>query len=94
MSKLISNFIVSAVVNSTVNSITASDKKQTHNWLMIACCLAMIGGFAYLLWSAPAGQSLGSTITSAFPLLICIGAHFVMHRFMGKSCHSNKAKKD
>ncbi len=26
------------------------------------------------------------------PLLLCVGAHLVMHKFMGKSCHSNEEK--
>lgn len=60
-----------------------------HNIFMMACCVAMVAGTGILIASAPAGQSLGQTLLLAAPMAGCIGMHLVMHRFMGKSCHSS-----
>ncbi|WP_189438732.1 hypothetical protein [Pseudovibrio japonicus] len=60
-----------------------------HNLMMMACCAAMAVGTGVLFASAPAGQSVGQTLLLAAPLVGCLGMHLVMHRFMGKSCHSN-----
>ncbi|MGH0003552.1 hypothetical protein ACQU0X_26040 [Pseudovibrio ascidiaceicola] len=60
-----------------------------HNLMMMACCAAMAVGTGILFASAPAGQSVGQTLLLAAPLVGCLGMHLVMHRFMGKSCHSN-----
>ncbi|MDA5095771.1 DUF2933 domain-containing protein [Aliiroseovarius sp. KMU-50] len=43
----------------------------------------------YFLAGGTIGE--GGTGLSAFaPLLLCVGAHFLMHRVMGKSCHASK----
>lgn len=60
-----------------------------HNLFMTACCAAMVVGTGILIASAPAGQSLADTLLLAVPMLGCVGLHFAMHRFMGKSCHSH-----
>ncbi len=61
-----------------------------HNLFMMACCAAMVAGTGILIWSAPAGQTIGQTLLLGVPMLGCIGMHLVMHRFMGKSCHSTQ----
>jgi hypothetical protein len=58
-----------------------------HGVFMAVCCAAMAVGFAMVLFFAPAGQSLASTLLSAVPLLGCLAMHVWMHRFMGRSCH-------
>lgn len=60
-----------------------------HNLFMLACCAAMVIGTGFLIAAAPAGQTIGQTLLYAAPMLGCIGMHFVMHRFMGKSCHGH-----
>ena len=58
---------------------------------MMACCVVMllpVAGF-FLAGGALAGI-WGNAAVFAL-LLLCVGAHFVMHKFMGKSCHSDKA---
>lgn len=78
-----------------------SDTEKTTDWAasgklmkygMWACCAVMLlpvaGYFAAGGFSAGAGNS----IAAFAPLLLCVGAHFVMHRFMGKSCHQTTAK--
>jgi len=64
-----------------------------HNIMMMACCAAMAVGTGVLVTTAPAGQSLGQTLLLAAPLVGCLGMHLVMHRFMGKSCHSTSKQK-
>ncbi len=64
-----------------------------HNMMMMACCAAMAVGTGVIFASAPAGQSVGQTLLLAAPLVGCVGMHLVMHRFMGKSCHSNSKQK-
>lgn len=61
-----------------------------HGWLMMACCVAMIAGFGLVLYSGPADQSLLARAGIAAPLLLCVGMHLVMHRFMGKSCRGER----
>lgn len=63
-----------------------------HNLFMLACCAAMVIGTGFLIAVAPAGQTIGQTLLLAAPMLGCVGMHLVMHRFMGKSCHSNAEK--
>ena len=60
---------------------------------MLLCCAAMFGCFALFVLFASAEQSLGQTLLSAAPLLACLGAHLVMHRIFGKSCHAKDEDK-
>ncbi len=55
---------------------------------MMACCAVMVAGTGFLIAGVPAGQSLADTLLLAAPMLGCVGMHFVMHKFMGKSCHA------
>ena len=64
---------------------------KAHNFFMMACCVAMVAGVGILVATAPATQSWSATLWTAFPLLACVGAHLVMHKFMGKSCHGSDA---
>jgi len=61
-----------------------------HNLFMMACCALMVAGVGIILATAPNSQSWSATLWAAFPLLACVGAHLVMHRFLGKSCHGSR----
>ncbi|MBO9422985.1 hypothetical protein J7481_25995 [Labrenzia sp. R4_2] len=76
----------------TVENGSAKKHLNGHSMFMLACCAAMVAGTAVVIASAPAGQSLGETLLLAAPVLGCLGMHFVMHRFMGKSCHGAESK--
>ena len=95
-----STTIAAPVAKSIVPGITAKSTEQTtgqikgHNWFMMACCLAMVAGFAFVAFTGPADQTFWSRVFSASPLLVCVGMHLVMHRLMGKSCHLNKTEKE
>ena len=68
-----------------ISRIAANIKSHAIMWL---CCTVMIIPlFSFLLFN----RSDFDVVELAFqasPLLLCIGAHLVLHKFMGKSCHS------
>jgi hypothetical protein len=76
-----------------MSEIEEPAQKGTSNSLMKygmwACCAVMVVPVA--VYFAAGGQTAGftSNIFTFAPLLLCVGAHFVMHRFMGKSCHES-----
>lgn len=51
---------------------------------MMACCAVMLLPVAGILIG---GGGLGGATGALAPLLLCLGAHLVMHKMMGKSCH-------
>lgn len=72
---------------------TSKEDRKGHSKLMhygmMACCAVMlvpVAGF-FIAGGTLAGfwQSAGAFA----PLLLCVGAHLVMHKMMGKSCHSD-----
>lgn len=66
--------------------ITQSGSQTLMKYGMWACCAVMLlPVLAYLVAGGASGVT-ESLITFA-PLILCVGAHLVMHRLMGKSCH-------
>lgn len=61
-----------------------SDKIMKYG--MWACCAVMLLPLGAFLVSGGASGGAGGLATLA-PIVLCVGAHLVMHRFMGKSCH-------
>ncbi len=54
---------------------------------MLACCAVMLAPLGAVLIT---GRTLTGVATNAWllaPLALCLGAHVVTHRMMGKSCH-------
>lgn len=68
--------------------------KKGMNILMLACCIPMVIGGALILYSIPAGTSLGARLYALAPFAGCLAMHVVMHRFIGKSCHQKTTKED
>lgn len=59
---------------------------------MMACCVFMlvpVGAF-FLAGGSVAG--LGSNPAVFTPLLFCLGAHLLLHRFIGGLCHGKNKK--
>lgn len=57
---------------------------------MMACCAIMlvpVGAF-FLAGGTIAG--LGSNLAFFAPLLFCLGAHLLLHKFIGGLCHSKE----
>ena len=68
--------------------------KSGGSILIMACCVAMVAAFGFVIFTAPAGQSWGASALTALPLLACVGVHLIMHRFMGKSCHGSAVESE
>ena len=54
---------------------------------MWACCALMLLPVVGYFLAGGADGSLTGKIAAFAPLLLCVGAHFVMFKMMGKSCH-------
>ncbi|ESR23984.1 hypothetical protein [Lutibaculum baratangense] len=67
---------------------------QMHHWMMWACCLAMLAGAGFIVYSAPPGQALSETLLLGLPLFGCLAMHFALHRLMGRSCHGGSDTKE
>ncbi len=57
------------------------------HWGMTACCALMLLPMAGYFIFGGTVYGLGSNALAFAPLVLCVGAHFVMHKMMGKSCH-------
>lgn len=53
---------------------------HSHMGMMILCVVLMGGAF---LFFSGADLGAGLSLATLAPLLLCVGAHFLMHRFMG-----------
>ncbi len=73
-------------------SPSAAQVRSGSGMLVMACCVAMVAAFGFVIYTAPTGQSWGTSALTPLPLLACVGAHLIMHRFMGRSCHGSTAK--
>ena len=54
---------------------------------MWACCVVMFLSVAGYFLAGGTEGGLTGKIAAFAPLLLCVGAHFVMFKMMGKSCH-------
>ena len=79
--------------NQHENEAFDTTERSAMSSFMMLCCIAMFVAFVAVVFMAPANQSWTQTALGAAPLLACLGAHLVMHRFMGRSCHSKKENK-
>ena len=58
---------------------------------MMACCAVMLVPLGAFLLAGGTLGGLGSNVGLLVPLALCLGAHVVMHRMMGRSCHDSAA---
>lgn len=72
----------------------AAKNSSIMNLFMMACCIPMVIGGAIIFFSIPAEQGLSARLFAMAPIAGCLGMHFVMHKFMGKSCHSKTDQKE
>jgi len=56
---------------------------------MWACCAVMLAPVGAYLVAGGSLAGLGGNLVAFAPLALCLGMHLVMHKFMGKSCHSS-----
>lgn len=81
------------LVEKTESSDIAKGKKgASDHWMMIACCVPMFAVAGVVVWQNGIGADLKSTLTAIAPLAVCIGAHLLMHKKLGKSCHGKNSQ--
>lgn len=61
-------------------------------YAMWACCAAMALPFAAYFLSGGTLSGLTRNFAAFAPLLLCVGAHLVLCKLMGKSCHGGSGK--
>jgi len=71
-----------------------SNTGKGHSHFMMACCALMVLGVGVVFATAPSASSWLETLGLALPLLGCVGAHLIMHRFMGRSCQNHESKQE
>ena len=54
---------------------------------MWACCAVMLLPVVWYFSAGGADSGLTQKIVAFAPILLCVGAHFLMFKMMGKSCH-------
>ena len=54
---------------------------------MWACCAIMLLPVVWYFATGGADGGLRQKIVAFAPILLCVGAHFLMFKMMGKSCH-------
>ncbi len=56
---------------------------------MWACCAVMLLPVVAYIAAGGSFAGFGGSLVTFAPLALCLGMHLVMHKFMGKSCHSS-----
>ena len=67
----------------------AQSGKLMHYGMMI-CCTLMLLPIATFFLAGGTIAGLWTNLGLFAPIALCIGAHFVMFKMMGKSCHGSK----
>ena len=69
---------------------TTDKSRHSHalmKYAMWACCAVMLVPVVGFLVAGGTAGGLTQKFVAFSPLLLCVAAHLVMHRMMGKSCH-------
>lgn len=61
-------------------------------WGMMACCIVMVLPIVFYFMAGGTVGGLSDSLGLFAPLILCVGAHFLLHKAMGKSCHSTKSE--
>jgi hypothetical protein len=69
---------------------TGSSKLMQYG--MMACCAVMLFPVAAFFIAGGTIAGLWGNVGLFAPLALCLGAHVVMHRMMGKSCHGSRVE--
>jgi hypothetical protein len=54
---------------------------------MWACCAVVLLPIVAVMVAGGSLSGQTGNVWALVPLVLCVGAHFVMHRMMGNSCH-------
>ena len=55
----------------------------------MACCVVMLVPIGAIVLGGGTVTSMGSAVTAFAPLLLCLGAHLLLFKLMGTSCHGS-----
>lgn len=72
---------------------TAGSSKLMHYGMMVCCAVMLLPVAAFLLAGGTIAGMLNNLGLFA-PIALCIGAHVLMFKMMGKSCHGSEKKQD
>ncbi|MGR3512318.1 MAG: DUF2933 domain-containing protein [Paracoccaceae bacterium] len=61
---------------------------------MMACCVVMVLPIVFYLVAGGTLAGLTSNLAVWAPLILCAGAHLLMFKLMGKSCHGSEQKSE
>ncbi len=73
----------------TEHQETTRSSKLVH-YGMMACCAVMLFPVAAFLLAGGTIAGMWSNLGLFAPIALCIGAHVLMFKMMGKSCHGSK----
>lgn len=79
-------------MSDTQDQKPALSSKIMHYGMMV-CCAVMLLPVAAFFIAGGSIAGLWSNVGLFAPIALCIGAHVVMHKMMGKSCHGSKQEK-
>lgn len=74
------------------DSVGAGRASPFLKYAMWACCVAMALPFGAYFLSGGTLSGLTRNFAAFAPLLLCVGAHLVLCKLMGKSCHGRSDK--
>lgn len=75
-------------------SAQKSSSMPVMKYAMWACCAVMLLPIAAFMMAGGLAGGLSSGLYVFAPLLLCVGAHVVMHKMTGKSCHGTTSGKN
>lgn len=64
------------------------------HFAMMACCALMLVPLAYFVLSGGVLRLDATGLSTLAPIVLCVGAHLLMFKFMGKSCHGTDDQTD
>ncbi len=78
--------------NATKDTTDSGSKLMRYG--MMACCAVMALPVVAFLVGGGTIAAMWSNVGLFAPILLCVGAHLVMHKMMGKSCHAKDDTQD
>lgn len=76
-----------------VQKETTGSSKLMHYGMMV-CCAVMLAPATVFFLAGGTIAGMWSNLGLFAPIALCIGAHVLMFKMMGKSCHSSEKKLD
>lgn len=76
----------------TASSAQSDTSGKVMKWGMAVCCSVMLIPVAAFLIGGGTIAGLWSNASVFAPIALCVGAHVLMFKMMGKSCHAPAKK--